>query len=73
MRITNPLLNPRNHIGENTLKDAAQGNLEPLVNFLKILKILMKRFGKKHMMMPHELLEVYLAKLWVLISQMKWC
>ena len=37
MRSVNPLLIPRNHIVENTLKDAVQGNLEPLVNFLKIL------------------------------------
>ncbi len=37
MRSTNPLLIPRNHIVENTLRDADQGNLEPLVNFLKIL------------------------------------
>ena len=37
MRSTNPLLIPRNHIVENTLRDADQGNLEPLLNFLKIL------------------------------------
>ncbi len=37
MRSANPLLIPRNHIVENTLRDAEQGNLEPLVNFLKIL------------------------------------
>ena len=37
MRSTNPLLIPRNHIVESTLKDADQGNLEPLLNFLKIL------------------------------------
>ena len=37
MRSANPLLIPRNHIVENTLRDADQGNLEPLVNFLKIL------------------------------------
>ena len=37
MRSTNPLLIPRNHIVENTLRNADQGNLEPLVNFLKIL------------------------------------
>jgi len=35
MRSANPLLIPRNHIVENTLRDAGQGNLEPLVNFLK--------------------------------------
>ena len=37
MRSANPLLIPRNHIVENTLRDADQGNLEPLLNFLKIL------------------------------------
>ena len=37
MRSTNPLLIPRNYIVENTLRDADQGNLEPLLNFLKIL------------------------------------
>ncbi len=37
MRGTNPLLIPRNHIVENTLKEAGKGNLEPLINFLKIL------------------------------------
>ena len=37
MRSTNPLLIPRNHIVENTLRDAYQGNLKPLFNFLKIL------------------------------------
>ena len=37
MRSTNPLLIPRNHIVENTLRDADQGNLEPLLNFIKIL------------------------------------
>ena len=37
MRSTNPLLIPRNHIVENTLRDADQGNLESLLNFLKIL------------------------------------
>jgi len=37
MRSTNPLLIPRNHIVENTLRDADRGNIEPLVNFLKIL------------------------------------
>ena len=37
MRSANPLLIPRNHIVENTLRDVDQGNLEPLVNFLKIL------------------------------------
>ncbi len=37
MRSTNPLLIPRNHIVENTLRDADQGNLEPLLKFLKIL------------------------------------
>ncbi|WP_440935434.1 protein adenylyltransferase SelO [Candidatus Pelagibacter sp.] len=37
MRSANPLLIPRNHIVENTLRDAEQENLEPLVNFLKIL------------------------------------
>ena len=37
MRSANPLLIPRNHIVENTLRDADQGNLKPLVNFLKIL------------------------------------
>ncbi|MDC3049247.1 YdiU family protein [bacterium] len=37
MRSTNPLLIPRNHIVENTLRDADQGNFEPLLNFLKIL------------------------------------
>ena len=37
MRSANPLLIPRNHIVENTLRDAYQGNLESLVDFLKIL------------------------------------
>ena len=37
MRSANPLLIPRNHIVENTLRDADRGNIEPLVNFLKIL------------------------------------
>ena len=37
MRSANPLLIPRNHIVENTLRDADQGNLEPLLKFLKIL------------------------------------
>ena len=37
MRSTNPLLIPRNHIVENTLRNADQGNLEPLINFSKIL------------------------------------
>ena len=37
MKSANPLLIPRNHIVENTLKDADQGNLKPLVNFLKVL------------------------------------
>ncbi len=38
MRSTNPLLIPRNHMVENTLKEANQGNFEPLNNFLMILK-----------------------------------
>ena len=37
MRSANPLLIPRNHIVENTLKEAGKGNLEPLINFLNIL------------------------------------
>tara|TARA_A100001011_G_scaffold36386_1_gene34562 strand:- start:1344 stop:2798 length:1455 start_codon:yes stop_codon:yes gene_type:complete len=37
MRSTNPLLIPRNHIVENTLRKAVQGNLKPLINFLNIL------------------------------------
>ena len=37
MKSTNPLLIPRNHIVENTLKEADQGNLKPLINFLNIL------------------------------------
>ncbi len=37
MRSANPLLIPRNHIVESTLKEANEGNLEPLINFLKIL------------------------------------
>ena len=37
MKSTNPLLIPRNHIVENTLKKAVQGNLKPLINFLNIL------------------------------------
>ena len=37
MRNANPLLIPRNHIVESTLKEAIQGNLEPLINFLKVL------------------------------------
>ncbi len=37
MRSANPLLIPRNHIVENTLKEACKGNLEPLINFLNIL------------------------------------
>ena len=47
MRSTNPLLIPRNHIVENTLRDADQGNLEPLLNFLKILNnpILIKKIS----------------------------
>ena len=38
MRSVNPLLIPRNQIVENTLKEANQGNLEPINSFLKILK-----------------------------------
>ena len=38
MRSINPLLIPRNQIVENTLKEANQGNLEPISSFLKILK-----------------------------------
>ena len=37
MRSTNPLLIPRNHKVEKTLIEADQGNLKPLLNFLKIL------------------------------------
>ena len=37
MRSANPLLIPRNHIVENSLRNADQGNLEPLINFSKIL------------------------------------
>ena len=37
MKSVNPLIIPRNHIVENTLKEANQGNLKPLNNFLKIL------------------------------------
>jgi len=37
MRSANPLLIPRNHIVEKTLKEACKGNLEPLINFLNIL------------------------------------
>ena len=37
MKSTNPLLIPRNHIVENTLKEADQGNLKPLIDFLNIL------------------------------------
>ena len=37
MRSANPLLIPRNHIVEITLKEACKGNLEPLINFLNIL------------------------------------
>ena len=37
MRSVNPLIIPRNHIVENTLKEANQGNLEPLNRFIKIL------------------------------------
>ncbi len=38
MKSVNPLLIPRNQIVENTLKEANQGNLEPINSFLKILK-----------------------------------
>jgi len=38
MRKVNPLFIPRNQIVENTLKEANQGNLEPINSFLKILK-----------------------------------
>ena len=38
MRSVNPLLIPRNHIVESTLKEVNQGNLEPINSFLKILK-----------------------------------
>ncbi len=37
MRSANPLIIPRNHIVEDTLKEANQGNLEPLNRFIKIL------------------------------------
>ena len=37
MRSVNPLIIPRNHIVENILKEANQGNLEPLNGFIKIL------------------------------------
>ena len=37
MRSVNPLVIPRNHIVEDALKKANQGNFEPINNFLKIL------------------------------------
>ena len=37
MRSVNPLVIPRNHIVEDVLKKANQGNFEPINNFLKIL------------------------------------
>ena len=37
MRSATPLVIPRNHIVENVLKKANQGNFEPINNFLKIL------------------------------------
>ena len=37
MRNHNPRVIPRNHIVENILKKAVQGNLRPLINFLNIL------------------------------------
>ena len=37
MRSVNPIVIPRNHIVEDALKKANQGNFEPINNFLKIL------------------------------------
>ena len=37
MRSVNPIVIPRNHIVEDALKKANQGNFKPINNFLKIL------------------------------------